>query len=110
MINAIADLGKYAFEKNPTDILDMVMDDAYDNGKNKHLLIIAFEKRENQNLLFSPEKDWQFEEKVLDEIYDIELERDVVFDAKIFSKKLINTSLYQAMPFVREVLDNGVEI
>ncbi len=58
----------------------------------------------NQNI------DWQFEKKILDEIYEIELEWDVVFDAKIFSKKIINTSLYQAMPFVKEVLNNGVEI
>ncbi len=61
-------------------------------------------------LIFNQEIDWQFEGKVLDEIYEIELERDVIFDAKIFSKRLINTSLYQTMPFVREVLDNGVEI
>jgi len=61
-------------------------------------------------LIFNKNIDWQFERKILDEIYEIELERDVVFDAKIFSKKLINTSLYQAMPFVREVLNNGVEI
>lgn len=68
MINVIADLGKYSLGKNPTDILDMVLDDAYDNGKNKHLLIIAFEKSENQNLLFSSEKHWQFKEVLYREL------------------------------------------
>jgi predicted nucleotidyltransferase len=61
-------------------------------------------------LIFNQDIDWRIEKKILNEIYEVELERDVVFDAKIFSKKLINTSLYQAMPFVREVLNNGVEI
>jgi len=61
-------------------------------------------------LIFNQNIDWQVEKKILDEIYEIELERDVVFDAKIFSKKLINTSLYQSMPFVREVFNNGVEV
>ncbi len=61
-------------------------------------------------LIFNQNIDWQVEKKILDEIYEIELKRDVVFDAKIFSQKVINTSLYQAMPFVREVLNNGVEI
>lgn len=69
MINAIADLGKYVLEKNPTDTIDMVLDDAYDNGRNKHLLIITFEKRENQNTLSASwQKKWQFKEVLYREL------------------------------------------
>ncbi len=53
MINAIAKLGEYVVQENPEmDILDMIIDNAYDEGKNKHLFVIVFRKDEK----------WQFKE------------------------------------------------
>jgi len=67
MINAIAELGNYCLQKKPEmDLLDMVLDDAYDQGKNKHLLSIIF-SQEN-----SSSADWQFktvEYRQLDQTY-----------------------------------------
>lgn len=61
-------------------------------------------------LVFDRDVDWKFEAKVIDTVYEIELENDVIIDIKVFSKHLFNTSLYQEMPFIREVLTTGVEI
>ncbi len=47
MIEAIADLGKYAREKDQTlSKFDIWLEDAYDGGKNPHLFLISFEKKE----------------------------------------------------------------
>lgn len=47
MIEAIADLGKYAREKEPAlSKFDIWLEDSYENGKNRHLLLIVFEKRD----------------------------------------------------------------
>ena len=57
MINAIADLGKYILRQNPDmDILDIVLDDAYDIGKNKHLFVIVFKKAKTDS-----KEMWQFD-------------------------------------------------
>ncbi|MBN1349944.1 TIGR02556 family CRISPR-associated protein, partial [candidate division KSB1 bacterium] len=43
MINAIAELGKFYLSQNPSmGLLEMVLDDAWDKGKNMHLLTVVF--------------------------------------------------------------------
>jgi len=45
MIEAIADLGKYFLSEHPDiSVLDQVLDNAYDGGRNKHLFVIVFKK------------------------------------------------------------------
>jgi len=58
-------------------------------------------------LIFNREVDWKFEDTVLDVVYKESLEKDVVFDVKIYSKTLFESSLYQSMPFISHVLQTG---
>ncbi len=45
MIEAIADLGKHATEKDQSlSMFDIWLEDSYDSGKNEHLFLIVFEK------------------------------------------------------------------
>jgi CRISPR-associated protein Csh1 len=44
VINAIAELGQYMRQENHMDFLDLMLDDAFDNGKNKHLFVVVFDE------------------------------------------------------------------
>jgi CRISPR-associated protein Csh1 len=71
MINAIAKLGEYVLQENPEmDILDIMLDNAFDGGKNKHLFVIVFRHDEK----------WRFKE-----IQYLELDND--YKNKILYKR-----------------------
>ncbi|MHA1381524.1 MAG: TIGR02556 family CRISPR-associated protein [Candidatus Helarchaeota archaeon] len=44
MINAIAELGQYIRKENQMDFLDIILDDSFDRGRNKHLFITVFDE------------------------------------------------------------------
>jgi len=65
MINAIAELGKYIREENQMGFLDMILDDAFDRGRNKHLFIVLLDKCLKFSNVIYREFDRSYKKKIL---------------------------------------------
>jgi predicted nucleotidyltransferase len=53
--------------------------------------------------------NWRIENDIIDVIYPIELEDDVVFDLKVMGKQDIQEK-YRYMPFVEHIMKEGVTV
>ncbi|MCL6479947.1 MAG: nucleotidyltransferase domain-containing protein [Peptococcaceae bacterium] len=52
--------------------------------------------------------NWQLEERIREELYPLELETGIAFSLVVFSEEDWNTPLYRAMPFSRNVRQEGI--
>lgn len=52
--------------------------------------------------------NWQLEERIREELYPLELETGITFSLVVFSEEDWNTPLYRAMPFSRNVRQEGI--
>lgn len=53
--------------------------------------------------------NWRIENDIIDVVYPIELEDDVVFDLKVMGKQDIQEK-YRYMPFVEHIMKEGVTV
>lgn len=53
--------------------------------------------------------DWHTEENIIDIVYPLELEDDVVFDLKVMGKHDVYEK-YRYMPFVERVMQEGITV
>lgn len=65
MINAIAELGQYKRKENQMDFLDMILDDSFDRGRNKHLFIVVFDENRKFHEVKYREFDSSYKKKIL---------------------------------------------
>lgn len=61
-------------------------------------------------LVFDRPIDWKFENEVLDHLYGESLKYNMVLDAKIYAKSTFESSLYQSMPFISQVIKTGIRL
>jgi len=54
--------------------------------------------------------DWRYKTKIIDYIYDLELENDVMFDVHIISNYELNNTLRGKQPIFTNAIEKGIYI
>jgi len=54
--------------------------------------------------------DWNLKCKILDLVYDIEFERNVLLDIKVYSEEAIQHTLLGATPFMENAMREGIPV
>ena len=54
--------------------------------------------------------NWELKCEIINLTYEIELERDVIMDIKVYSEEKIQNTLVGATPFIENVMTEGIPV
>ncbi|MBD3287950.1 nucleotidyltransferase domain-containing protein [candidate division KSB1 bacterium] len=61
-------------------------------------------------IVFDRRVDWKFKDQIFELIFEINLRYNVFISARIYSKSRLQEERIKTLPFIRNVLQNGVDL